>query len=48
MLVLGTNVGEYVVIDDQVVVRVIRLNGDIKLAIDAPREIGRASCRERV
>ena len=39
MLVLGTNIGEYVVIDDRVVVRVIRLNGDIKLAIDAPKEM---------
>ena len=39
MLVLGRNVGEYVVINENIFVRVVKQNGDLKLAIDAPKDI---------
>lgn len=38
MLVLGRNPGEYVVIGEDVVVRVMKVNGLLKLAIDAPKD----------
>ena len=37
MLVLGRNVGEYVVVGENIFVRVVKQNGDLKLAIDAPK-----------
>lgn len=40
MLVLGRKPGEYIMIDNNIMVRVIRSNdGDLRLAIDAPREV---------
>lgn len=40
MLVLGRRPGEYVVIDNQIVVKVIKSDeGHLRLAIDAPKHI---------
>ena len=40
MLVLGRKPGEYVVIGDNIMVKVVRSDeGDLRLAIDAPREV---------
>jgi len=40
MLVLGRKPGEYVMIGDNIKVKVIKSdNGDLRLAIDAPREV---------
>lgn len=40
MLVIGRRPGEYVVIDDNIIVKVVKSDeGDIRLAIDAPRDI---------
>lgn len=40
MLVLGRKPGEYVVIGDEIIVKVVRSEkGDLRLAIDAPREL---------
>jgi len=40
MLVLGRKPGEYVMIGDNIKVKVIKGdNGDLRLAIDAPREV---------
>jgi carbon storage regulator len=40
MLVIGRRPGQYVVIDDNIIVKVIKSNeGDLRLAIDAPRSI---------
>ncbi len=40
MLVLGRKPGEYVKIGENIIVKVIRSEeGDLRLAIDAPREI---------
>ncbi len=40
MLVLGRKPGEYVVIDDNIVVKVVKSDeGHLRLAIDAPRDI---------
>lgn len=40
MLVIGRRPGQYVVIDDNIIVKVVKSDeGDIRLAIDAPREI---------
>ncbi|GFZ30979.1 hypothetical protein CSC2_15050 [Clostridium zeae] len=40
MLVLGRKPGEYVVIGDNITVKVVKSeNGDLRLAIDAPRDI---------
>ncbi|MGI6227608.1 MAG: carbon storage regulator, partial [Peptococcales bacterium] len=40
MLVLGRRPGEYIVIGDSIIVKVVRSeNGDLRLAIDAPKEV---------
>lgn len=40
MLVLGRKPGEYIVIDGKIKVKVIKSdNGDLRLAVDAPREM---------
>ncbi|ACD22911.1 carbon storage regulator [Clostridium botulinum] len=40
MLVLGRKPGEYIVIDNKIKVAVVRTEeGNLRLAIDAPREI---------
>lgn len=40
MLVIGRKPGEYVVIDNNIKVKVVKSNdGDLRLAIDAPRDI---------
>ena len=40
MLVLGRKPGEYVMIGDNIKVKVIKGdNGDLRLAIDAPRDV---------
>ncbi len=40
MLVLGRKPGEYVVIGDDIIVKVVKSDeGDLRLAIDAPRNI---------
>jgi carbon storage regulator len=39
MLTLGRNLGEYLVIDDNIVIQVISTDGKLRLAIDAPREV---------
>ena len=40
MLVLGRKPGEYVMIGDNIKVKVIKGdNGDLRLAIDAPKEV---------
>jgi carbon storage regulator len=40
MLVLGRKPGEYVVIGDNITVKVVKSeNGDLRLAIDAPKDV---------
>ncbi|GFN35860.1 carbon storage regulator [Tepidimicrobium xylanilyticum] len=40
MLVIGRRPGQYVVINDNIIVKVVRSDeGDLRLAIDAPRDI---------
>lgn len=40
MLVLGRKPGEHIMIGDEIMVKVIRSSeGDLRLAIDAPREM---------
>jgi carbon storage regulator len=40
MLVLGRKPGEYIVIDGNIIVKVVKSNnGDLRLAIDAPKNI---------
>ncbi|KJS86426.1 MAG: carbon storage regulator [Peptococcaceae bacterium BICA1-8] len=40
MLVLGRRPGEYIVINDSIIVKVVKSeNGDLRLAIEAPQEI---------
>lgn len=39
MLTIGTKPGQYVVINDNIKVYVIRQKNEIRIAIDAPREI---------
>jgi carbon storage regulator len=40
MLVLGRKPGEYVVIDDKIIVKVVKSEaGDLRLAIDAPKDV---------
>lgn len=40
MLVLGRKPGEYVVINDNIKIKVVKSdNGDLRLAIDAPRDV---------
>lgn len=41
MLVLGRKPGQYIVINDSIIVKVVKsANGDLRLAIEAPRDIG--------
>lgn len=40
MLVLGRKPGEYIVIDDNVIVKVVKSDdGHLRLAIDAPKDV---------
>ena len=40
MLVLGRKPGEYVVIDDEIIVKVVKgPGGQLRLAIDAPKSV---------
>lgn len=39
MLVLSVNLGDYVVINENIIVKVVRIKDDLKLAIEAPREV---------
>ena len=39
MLMLGRNPEEYVVIGDDIVVKVVSADGSLKLAIEAPKEM---------
>lgn len=39
MLSLGRKPGEYIVIGDDIVIQVISMDGDLRLAIDAPRTV---------
>lgn len=39
MLSLGRKPGEYVVIGKDIVIQVISVDGDLRLAIDAPKEL---------
>ncbi|WP_077612719.1 carbon storage regulator [Clostridium sp. Marseille-P2415] len=39
MLSLGRNPGEYLVINGDIVIQVVSADGDLRLAIDAPKEI---------
>lgn len=39
MLSLGRNPGQYVVIGDDIVVQVVQVDGALRLAIEAPREM---------
>jgi carbon storage regulator len=40
MLVIGRKPGEYVMINDNIMVKVVKSDdGDLRLAIDAPRDI---------
>ena len=39
MLVLGRQPGEYIVINGNIIVKVVKTKGELKLAIDAPREV---------
>lgn len=40
MLVIGRKPGEYVMIGKEIMVKVVRsVEGDLRLAIDAPREV---------
>lgn len=39
MLSLGRTPGQYIVIGDSIVVQVVDINGELRLAIDAPKEI---------
>lgn len=39
MLSLGRNPGEYVVINDNIVIQVVSVEGNLRLIIDAPKEI---------
>lgn len=39
MLMLGRNPEEYVVIGEDIVVKVVSADGGMKLAIDAPKEL---------
>lgn len=39
MLSLGRNPGQYIVIGDDIVIQVVSIDGMLRLAIDAPREI---------
>ena len=39
MLVLGREPGQYIIIGDSIKVMVVKSNGDLRLAIDAPKEV---------
>lgn len=39
MLMLGRNPEEYVVIGDDIVIKVVSADGSLKLAIDAPKDM---------
>lgn len=39
MLSVGRNPGEYIVIGDNIVVEVVSMDGCLRLAIDAPKEM---------
>lgn len=39
MLSLGRNPGEYLVIGDTIVVQVVSIDGQLRLSIDAPRDM---------
>ena len=39
MLSLGRNPGQYIVIDGNIVIQVVSIDGMLRLAIDAPKEI---------
>ena len=39
MLSLGRNPGEYLVINGNIVIQVVSVEGDLRLAIDAPKDI---------
>lgn len=39
MLSLGRNPGEYIVIGNDIVIQVVSMDGDLRLAIDAPKHI---------
>ncbi len=39
MLSLGRNPGEYLVIGDDIVIQVVSMEGDLRLSIDAPKEV---------
>jgi len=39
MLSLGRNPGQYLVINDNIIIQVVSVDGDLRLAIDAPKEI---------
>lgn len=39
MLSLGRNPGEYLVINDNIVIQVVSIEGNLRLIIDAPKEV---------
>ncbi len=39
MLTLGRKPGEYVVIGDNIIVKVVKTNEGLRLAIDAPKDV---------
>lgn len=39
MLSLGRNPGEYVVIGEKIVIQVVSMEGELRLAIDAPKTL---------
>lgn len=39
MLALGRNPGQYIVIGGDIIIQVVSVEGDLRLAIDAPREV---------
>ena len=39
MLSLGRNPGEYVMIGDDIVIQVVSIDGELRLAIDAPKTL---------
>ena len=39
MLSLGRNPGEYIVINDNIVIQVVSVEGNLRLIIDAPKEV---------
>lgn len=39
MLALSRRPGEYIMIGDDIMVKVVRVNGSLKLAVEAPREV---------